>query len=153
MEAEPRRPRIRVRSETVGKARPDITGHILPAVYGESSGDGCAVWPQVVYASQMVVMAVGYYQAVQSGLTGTEHLMVEIGPAVYEHPCVVGLQQRRTSHTLVQRVGRPAYLAVAAEFRNAGRCACAEKREFHFTCGCCLSGVTGGNSLEVRPRK
>ncbi len=98
-------------------------------------------------------MAVGYYQTVQSGLTGTEHLMVEIGPAVYEHSGVGGLHQRRTSHTLVQRVGRPAYLAVAADFRNAGRCACAEKREFHFICDYCQFGVTGGNSLEVRPRK
>ena len=69
----------------------------------------------------MVVMAVGYRDGVDPGRTAAEYLLTEIRAAVDQEIMTVGLQKGRRAQTIVAWIGRAAYIAGAADLRNAGR--------------------------------
>ena len=117
----------------LGKA---VWQHLEHALTGQRVGIDIdfaelAVRSYVVHAPHVVVVGMGDEDAVN--LTeGLRHdLLAEVGPAVDEQACGIGLDECRTAQTLVVRVSTAARMATAADGRHATRCPRSKKCQLH----------------------
>jgi hypothetical protein len=115
--------------ETIRHSVAQILGHIGTTVYREITV--FAIGPQVVYAADMVIMAVGQKRSVEMRRTEPENLLSEIRAAVDEETTPPDVNDGRRAQALVKRICRTADLTVAADLRDAGRCSAAKNSQFH----------------------
>lgn len=104
---------IEVGGEAVGNAGAQIGRHVGLAVDGQVAAHAVAEGAQVVDSAHVVVVAVGEEHGVDALCAGAEHLLVEIGAAVYEDRRIAGLNEHRRAHAAVAGVGGAAHGAVA----------------------------------------
>lgn len=123
---------VKVFGEAVWHACAQVVCDVLGAVYGEWSGVAVsergyvAVWSEVVDASDVVVVAVCNQQGVQRGRSGSQYLLAEVGTAVDEDVGARGFDECGCAESVVARVVRCAYGAVASDLGYSGGCPCAE---------------------------
>ena len=87
----------------------------------DGQGTGVAERSKVVYAAHMVVMLVGDEKGIKrSPEIEAQHLLAEIGRAVYEYVGRSGLHQCRTAQALVPRIRAGTRRAVASQIRHSG---------------------------------
>ena len=76
----------------------------------------------IIHATYMVVMAVGYQDTVDPAKGVGKDLLTEIRTAVDEQARLFRLYQHGTASPFVLRIGALAYLTLAADDRHATRC-------------------------------
>ena len=76
----------------------------------------------IIHATYMVVMAVGYQDTVDPAKGFGKDLLTEIRTAVDEQARLFRLYQHGTASPFVLRIGALAYLTLAADDRHATRC-------------------------------
>ena len=81
-----------------------------------------AVWTDIVHTSHVVVVGMGYQDAVNLAEGLRQYLLTEIRPTVDEQPGGVCLHQGRTAQTLVTWVLALADLTLATNHWYATRC-------------------------------
>ena len=79
----------------------------------------------------MIYMAMRNENGVEMADLCPQSLLAKIDRRVNEYFLIAMLDQDRNSQAFVTRIVGQARLAVAADGRNACRCACAEERELH----------------------
>ena len=86
---------------------------------------------QVVDARHMVVVYVRDEHTIDFAERHPQHLLAEIGSAVYDDACVLRLYHRRGAQSVVVRIRAGTDLALASDGGYAPRCTCTKKSELH----------------------
>ena len=73
-----------------------------------------AIGTEVVDAADMVVVDVCQQEGIDMVVGGTEHLLAEVGAAVDEDAFAAIAHDGRGAHTIVARISRATYFAIAA---------------------------------------
>ena len=99
--------------ETIWQSLTKAIDYILTGIDGEMAVE--TIGTQVVDAADVVVMDVCQQQGINMVVGGTEHLLTEVGPAIDEDAFATISDNGRGAQTIVTRVGRATYLAIAAQ--------------------------------------
>ena len=100
-------------SKTVWQSLTKAIDYILTGIDGEMAVE--TIGTQVVDAADVVVVDVRQQERIDMVVGGTEHLLAKVGTAIDEDAFATISDNGRGAQTIVTRVGRATYLAIAAQ--------------------------------------
>ena len=95
------------------------------------------IWTNIIHSTHMIIVAMGYQDAVDFTKRHGKDLLPEIRTAVNEQPRLICLYKYRATRTLIMRICTLTHLTLAANDRHATRSSCSQKSQLHimFTSG------------------